>query len=101
MASLAKLNLVALLFLLLLSVWGAPCTSATLHQRGKQNSRWYSDCRKGYRKLGFMNCENAGGLTNKGRFAWSQSLKTALSPPPSPVQKYRSVWGGSPPPLND
>ncbi|KAK1376587.1 hypothetical protein POM88_032780 [Heracleum sosnowskyi] len=100
MASLTKqLNIVALVFILLLSVCGAPCTSASsLHQREKQSSSWYSDCRNGYRKLGFRNCENAASLTPVGRVAWSQSLKRALSPPPAPIQRLASHHGGAPPP---
>ncbi|KAK1403275.1 hypothetical protein POM88_002880 [Heracleum sosnowskyi] len=99
MAFHTKLNIVALV-LILLSFHGAKwCTSASsLHQRDQQNSRWVSDCRIGYRKLGHLNCENADGFTNMKRSSWSQSLKTALSPPPAPVKRVTSRLGNAAPP---
>ncbi|KAL1828720.1 hypothetical protein DCAR_0207975 [Daucus carota subsp. sativus] len=99
MASFNKLNIIALLLIFLLSACRAPCSSASsLHQREKHNPRWFSNCRHGYRKMGHMNCENAGGITNTGRVAWSESLRKALPPPPAPTQRMASPYGGGPPP---
>lgn len=66
----------------------------------KQNSKWFSDCQIGYRKMGYLNCENGDGLTNMKKGTWSQSLKAALSPPPAPVKRVTSRLGNAalPPP---
>lgn len=67
----------------------------------KQNLRWFSNCRINYRKLGDLNCKNAGGLTNMKKTPWSQSLKSALSPPPAPVKGVVSGFRyEAPPPPN-
>ncbi|KAK1403276.1 hypothetical protein POM88_002881 [Heracleum sosnowskyi] len=101
MAFLTKLYLVAFLFILL-SIHGAWCIStSSLPQSNKQNSRWISGCGNRYRKLGHVNCENADGFRNMERASWSQSLKTALSPPPAPVTEGASPSEDyAPPPPN-
>ncbi|KAL8157050.1 hypothetical protein AgCh_001953 [Apium graveolens] len=100
MAILTKLNVVVLVFILL-SFCGARTTSASsLHYDEKHNSRWFMDCRGGHRKLGIMDCESGPvGSANMNRAFWSQSLKSALSPPPAPVKKVarRSGKIASPP----
>ncbi|WOH16571.1 hypothetical protein DCAR_0936127 [Daucus carota subsp. sativus] len=90
MAHLTKLYLLALAFILLSNQSARCITASSLHQGDKQN-RWFLSCGNGYRKLGHLNCGNAGESTNMRKTPWSESLKTALSPPPAPVMR-----GGSP-----
>ncbi|KAK1403281.1 hypothetical protein POM88_002886 [Heracleum sosnowskyi] len=101
MAFLTKLNVVVLV-LILLSFYGARTTSASsLHQREKQNWRWFSDCRSGHRKLSLLNCESGGGSANKDRAFWSESLKSALSPPPPPFKQVAPHAGIASPPRKE
>uniref|UniRef100_A0A175YL62 Uncharacterized protein n=1 Tax=Daucus carota subsp. sativus TaxID=79200 RepID=A0A175YL62_DAUCS len=77
MAFLTKLNFVVLVYILFV-IYGAQNTSASsIHRREKQNSRWFSDCLSGHRKLGLVDCGAH----------WSASLKSSMSPPPAPAKR--------------
>lgn len=84
MAFLTKLNLAAIL-LILISI----CMSCS--KGDIRNSNWFSDWQSGFRKHDLINFENAGGLTNieSQRGTWSESLRAKLSPPPSPFKRPR------------
>ncbi|WOH16575.1 hypothetical protein DCAR_0936131 [Daucus carota subsp. sativus] len=86
MAFVTKPNIFVLVFILL-SIYGALSTSASsLHQREKQNLRWFSDCLSGHRKLGLVDCGGGSANMNRANY-WSESLKSSLSPPPAPVKR--------------
>nr|XP_017226262.1 PREDICTED: uncharacterized protein LOC108202400 [Daucus carota subsp. sativus] len=100
MAFLAKLNILAFV-LILLSYYGSRCNSASLLHRQSEirNSRCFSHCRSGNRKLDILNCEIAGDLKGEqGQTAWSQSLKAAKKSPPPPKHGKSPMVGVPPPP---
>ena len=82
MAFLTKLNLAALLFILI-SICMA-CSKGDI-----RNSNWFSDWQSGFRKHDLINFDNAGALTNieSQRGTWSESLRVKLPPPPSPFKR--------------